>query len=162
MSLVDLKFLILVQIGIDIAIIVVFIFLILKLRYINKVKSFDGAVKIFESLLTDADQKAQDFEEQLKEKHRLIKSFNEKMDKKAISLNVLLNRADTLLSTYSTKASHGNREPDSLSSQQKEIVALAKKGRKVEEIANMLSIPKGGVKLVLDLKKKFSQIGNKA
>ncbi len=36
-----------------------------------------------------------------------------------------------------------------------------KEGHGVEEIANMLSIPKGEVKLVLDLREKFSQIGSK-
>ena len=158
MSLIGLKSLILAQIGIDIIIIVVFIFFIRRFRYLNKGMSFDNIVKIFESLFTDADKIAGQFKEQLEEKHHLIKRLNEQLDKRIISLNVLLNRADVLLSGHSRTADIDDK-PISLDSQQTEIMALAKEGHRIEEIATTLSIPKGEVKLVIDLKKKFSQIG---
>jgi len=161
MSFIDLQSLILAQIGIDIIIIIFFIFLIRRLRNSNKGKSFDKVAKIFESLLTDADKVTGRFKEQLEEKHHLIRSLNEQLDKRIISLNVLLNRADVLLSSHGKKAAEGNDNTVSLSSQQTEILGLAKEGYGVEEIANTLSIPKGEVKLVLNLKKKFSQIGSK-
>jgi len=72
---------------------------------------------------------------------------------------VLLNRADILLSQRRRKADVNNK-PVSLDSQQTEIIGLAKEGHRAEEIATLLSIPEGEVKLVLDLKKKFSQIGS--
>jgi len=158
MSFIDLKFLILAQIGIDIIIIVVFILLIRRLMSSHKNKSFDKAVKIFEPLLTNADKIAGQFKEQLEEKHILIRRLNEQLDKRIISLNVLLNRADVLLSQH-RRQSDVNNKPVSLDSQQTEIIGLAKKGRRAKEIATLLSIPEGEVKLVLDLKKKFSQIG---
>ena len=161
MSLVGLKFLILVQIGMDIAIILVFIFLIKKFRDLNNGKSFDNEVQIFESLITDANKVAQQFKEQLKEKHHLIQSLDGQLEKRIVSLNVLLNRADVLLSSQGNEVPGGNDTNDSLSSQKTKILALAKKGHRVEEIASILSVPKGGVKLVLDLKEKFSMTGSK-
>ena len=161
MSFIQLHFLILAQIGIDIAIIIFFIFFLRSLRYANASKSFNKVAKTFESLLTDADNVAERFREQVEEKHSLLKSLNEQLDKRIISLDVLLNRADVLLSSKGKRASEGNYKPAFLGSQQTEIMGLAKKGYGVEEIANMLSLPKGEVKLVLDLKERLSQTGNK-
>jgi len=159
MSFIDLKFLILAQIGIDIIIVVVFIFLIRRLKSSHKNKSFYKVVKIFEPLLTNADKIAGQFKEQLEEKHILIRRLNEQLDKRIISLNVLLNRADVLLSQH-RRQDDVNNKPVSLDSQQTEIIGLAKKGHRAKEIATLLSIPEGEVKLVLDLKNKFSQIGS--
>jgi len=158
MSFVELKFLILAQIGIDITIIIVFIFLVRRLRYLNKDKL--KVVKVFESILTDADKTAGQFKEQLEEKHHLIKRLNEQLDKRIVSLNMLLNRADVLLS-HGRQSAEVNDNPVSLNRQQTEVIELAKEGHRLEEIANMLSIPKGEVKLVLDLKKKLSQMGSR-
>jgi len=160
MSFIELKSLILAQIGIDIIIVVVFIFLIRRLKSSHKGKSIDKIVKIFEPVLTDADKTAGQFKEQLEEKHILIRRLNEQLDKRIISLNVMLNRADLLLSRRRQKADV-NDEPVSLDSQKTEIIGLAEKGHRAEEIATLLSIPEGEVKLVLDLKKKFSQIDRK-
>jgi len=159
MSFIELKSLLLAQIGIDIIIVVAFILLIRRLKSSHKTKSFDKVVKIFERLLTNADKIAGQFKEQLEEKHLLIRRLNEQLDKRIISLNVLLNRADILLSRRRRKVGI-NEKPVSLDSQQTEIIGLAKEGHQADEIATLLSIPEGEVKLVLDLKKKFSQIGN--
>lgn len=161
MSFFELHFLILAQIGIDITIIIFFVFLIRRIRHANTGKSFNKVAKVFESLLADADKVAGRFKQQVEEKHHVIKTLNEQLDKRIISLNVLLNRADVLLSSHGERAAEGNDNPISLSSQQTEIIGLAKEGHGVEEIANMLSIPKGEVKLILDLREKFSQIGSK-
>ena len=42
--------------------------------------------------------------------------------------------------------------------QQTEIMKLAKEGKSAEKIAETLSIPQGEVRLVLDLRNKFSQM----
>ena len=42
--------------------------------------------------------------------------------------------------------------------QQTEIIKLAGEGKSAEKIAQTLSIPQGEVRLVLDLKKKFSRM----
>ena len=65
MSFIELQFLILAQIAIDITIVIFVIFLIRTLRHPNKGKSFNKTAKIFESLLTDADNTAGRFKDQL-------------------------------------------------------------------------------------------------
>lgn len=159
MSFIELRFLILTQIGIDIAIIIVFILLIRRFRNPDKTKALDKVVKVFESLLAEADKTAQQFKEQLEEKHHLIKSLNEQLDKRIISVNVLLNRANVLLSHRRT--THVQRSPVGHDSQQAEILEFAKQGYKAEDIAKILSIPKEEVRLVLDVKERISQIGTK-
>ncbi|HUU40252.1 MAG TPA: hypothetical protein VMW42_04870 [Desulfatiglandales bacterium] len=159
MSFIDLKALIFFQIGIDIAIVFLFVFLIRRFKDSGKGESLDKAIKTFESLITDADKIAGQFKEQLERKHRVIKSLNEQLDKRIISLNLLLNRTDVLLSTHGKKAGESDDEQVSFKMQEEKIIALAGKGHKVEEIATMLSIPKEGVRLILDLKKKSSRIG---
>ena len=160
MSFIGLKFLILAQIGMDIILVGAFIFLIVRLKSPHKDNAFDKVAKIFKSLLMNANKIAGQFKEQLEEKHLIITRLNEQLDKRIISLNVLLNRADILLSQHRHKA-EVNDELVSLDSQQTEIIGLAKEGRQPEEISTLLSIPEGEVKLVLDLKKKFSQINSK-
>lgn len=158
MSFIDLEFLILAQIGIDFAIVIFFVLLIRKLRPLNSAKSLLEGTKIFESLLIDADKISGQLRVELEEKHELIKGLNEKLDNKIMSLNVLLNRADALLSSYDRGSADANDNPVSLKSQEKEILRLAKKGLDLEKIAQDLTIPKGEVKLVLDLKTKLAQI----
>jgi hypothetical protein len=144
------------QIGIDAAIIVVFILLIRKLKIFKRDPSLNQGLKIFESLLTDADNTAIQFKAQLAEKNLLINKLNKELDKKILSINVLLNRADALLSNQIQTGDAG--EPPVLSSsQEKEIIELAQKGHNLESIADTLSIPKGEVMLVLNLKQKVTQ-----
>ncbi|MBW1708046.1 MAG: hypothetical protein JRJ86_23300 [Deltaproteobacteria bacterium] len=109
---------------------------------------------MFESLLVDADKISGQLREELEEKHQLINGLNEKLDKRVMSLNVLLNRADALLSSYDRGPADANDNPVSLKSQEKEILRLAKKGLDLEKITQILTIPKGEVKLVLDLNKR--------
>ena len=155
MSFIDLKLLTFAQIGIDLIIVIVFIFLIKRFRHFNKGPSFDTPTKVFESFLIDAEKMAGQFKAQLEEKHRLIQNLNEQLDKRIISLNVLLNRADILLSSQSDGGEEPNTNTAATEGQQTEIIKLAREGRSAEKIARILSIPQGEVRLVLDLKKKF-------
>ncbi len=160
MALVELKFLIFAQIGIDIAVIVIFILLIRKLRSLNRDSFLNEGLKMYESLLSDAGVMSGQFNEQLVEKKHLIKKLNEKLDEKIMSLKMLLNRADGLLSNHNQ---HDVFKDDKalFNSKEEEIIKLAEEGRDLENIADTLSISQGEVMLVLDLKKKISQIGNK-
>ncbi len=159
MSFIDLRFLIFAQIAIDIAIVFFIIILIRKLRPLNSGKSLREGTKIFESLLTDADKISSQLRIELGEKHKLIKDLNEKLDNRIMSLNVLLNRADALLSPDDKGQVGINNNPVFLKGQEKEILRLAKDGLDLEQIAQVLAIPRGEVELVLVLKKKLSQIG---
>ena len=83
------------------------------------------------------------------------------MDKRIVSLNVLLNRADAFLSSPLGQEKGDDAKPVSLSARQTKILSMEKEGRGVEEIADRLSIPKGEIQLILDLSKKFSEIHDK-
>ena len=160
MSFMDLKLLAFTQIGIDLIIVILFIFLVKRFRYFTKGPSFDRPTKVIESFLIDAEKIAGQFKAQLEEKHRLIQSLNEQLDKRIISLNVLLNRADVLLSSQSEGGAESGTNTAATEGQQREIIKLAREGRSVEKIAEILSIPQGEVRLVLDLKKKFLRLAN--
>lgn len=156
----DLKLLIFVQICIDFAIIIVFIFLLRRLAAINKDSPMKKGMQIFESVLADAEKAAAQFSRQLEEKKQLIDKLNTKLEQKIMSINVLLNRADVLLKDH-LKAGDDQKKPAISSSQEKEIIKLAKEGRDLATIADTLAISKGEVMLILDLKTKIEQLGHK-
>ena len=84
MAFIELKYLILAQIGIDIAIIIVFVFLIKRLRFFNIESTLIKKLKIYESFLSDADKISGQFKEQLEKKDYLIKKLNEQLNKKIL------------------------------------------------------------------------------
>ncbi len=157
MTFMDVKFLIMAQIGIDILIVVFFIFLIKRLRYFYKSNFLDKELGGLSSLLTDVRNISESFQGQLEEKQRLIKSLNSQLENRIASLNALVERADVLLARVprpDENKSYGNDK-------EKEIIGLAGQGHKPEAIASMLSIPKTEVKLVLDLRNKISNQADK-
>ena len=161
MSFIDLKFLILAQMGIDIAIIAVFIFLIMRFRSLKINQSLIKGVQLFDSLLSDADRLSGDFEAQLEEKQKLIRHLNEQLDKRIFGLNILLNRADALMGSAEVSEARNPSPHGTRSGQENEIIKLAEEGHDPDKISQMLSLPKGEVKLVLDLKTKLAKIGSK-
>ena len=146
----DLKYLIVILISIDIVLMVICVFLIRKIRLIPKAEVFTQGISLFESLLGDADKVSGQFKEQIRMKYNLIKKLSVQLDNRIDRLNFMLNRADTLLADEKV-IPQANKPAESFSHRQNEIVELAGKGCNVEEIANRLLIPKGEVKLVLDL-----------
>jgi len=146
-----MELLILTQIGIDIVIISVFIVLIKRLRSIHRNSVSHNGLKEYESLLIEADKVSDRFKEQLEEKQQLIKRLMKQLDKKIMSLNVNLNRADTLL--HHNLTDNGDRHLVSAKDSQKKIMNLAQEDCTPEEIADTLAIPKEQVLLVLDLNK---------
>ncbi|MBW2043346.1 MAG: hypothetical protein JRI96_00465 [Deltaproteobacteria bacterium] len=159
MSSVVLKWLLLGQIGIDITLAIVFVFALRKFVYFQRENLLETATDKVGPFLTEAKRVAGQFRLQLKEKHRLVKSLNEELDRRIASLNVLLNRADVLLSSgigSERPSASGNLIPSN--SQQSQIIGLAKQGRNAKEIAKMLSLPRGEVELVLELKRKFIRL----
>ena len=161
MNIFELKPLILLQLSIDFAIFVVFIFLIRRLKFLDKgSSSLNSKLKMYESFLTDADNTSVKFKGMLQEKKDIIKKLDEQLEKRIKSLNTLLNRTDALL----LKHRQGNQDDyvqDSLENHTKKIIELAKEGFGIDYIAESLAIPKEEVVLVLDLKKKISQLDSK-
>lgn len=111
----------------------------------------DQVIGVLEPWLKEADSTAKTFERQLKEKNGLIKELNEKLDSRIISLNLLLNRSEAYLSPGTRNAAESGHVYD----QQASIVGLYEQGLSAEAIAEKLSMPRGEVELVIDLKKKF-------
>jgi hypothetical protein len=115
---------------------------------------------MYESFLTDADNTSVEFKGMLQEKKDIIKNLNEQLEDKIKSLNTLLNRTDALLFKHRQSNRDGDVQ-DSLKNHTKKIVELAKEGFDLDYIAESLVIPKEEVMLVLDLKKKISQLDPK-
>jgi len=151
MEFIDLKFLILTQMGIDVVIIIVFILLIKKTKFLKKDSSLNKGLKMYESMLSDASRISEQFKEQLEEKKHMIKMLNQHLEKRITSLNVMLNRTDALLFH---NRQYDNMDSGSFDNQEKEILKLEKQGHSSEQIADILSIPREKVMLVLDIKKK--------
>ena len=161
MNLFELKYLILSQLSMDFAIFVVFIFLIRRLRLLDKgSSSLNNKLKMYESFLTDADNTSVKFKGMLQEKKNIIKNLDEQLEKRIKSLDTLLNRTDSLLFKHRQSNQDGYVQ-DSLKNHTKKIVELAKEGFDLDYIAENLAIPKEEVMLVLDLKKKISQLDSK-
>jgi DNA-binding NarL/FixJ family response regulator len=151
MEFIDLKFLILTQIGIDVVIIIVFILLIKKTGFFKKDSSLNKSLKLYESMLSDASRISEQFKKQLDEKKHMIKMINQNMEERITSLNVMLNRTDALLFH---NRQYDNMDMGSFDNQKKEILKLEKQGHSSEQIADILLIPRETVMLVMDIKKK--------
>jgi DNA-binding NarL/FixJ family response regulator len=151
MEFIDLKFLILTQMGIDVVIIIVFIILIKKTGFFKKDSSLNKSLKLYESMLSDASRTSEQFKKQLDEKKHMIKMINQNMEERITSLNVMLNRTDALLFH---NRQYDNMDMGSFDKQKKEILKLEKQGHTSEQIADILSIPRETVMLVMDIKKK--------
>lgn len=108
-------------------------------------------IAMIEPLVKETHSVAGLLEDQLKEKKQLVSRLNEDLDSRIASLNLLLNRAGAFLDGTPGKS----RGRVQLSKQQDAILTLYNQHHDVESIAKMLSLPKGEVKLVIDLKAKF-------
>lgn len=153
---ISIKFLVFFQIAVDVFLIAL-IFLLFRSLKIRLRKSLlqetsESVMETMEPLFTQAHDAAAAFDKQLKEKNHLINRLNEKLDARIISLNLLLNRTEAF-------QKEDNPDPESSTlhvyDQQESIVQLHLSGKTSTEIAKILSIPKGEIDLVLDLKKKL-------
>jgi len=156
MSSHGLLILVFTQIGIDLALIIVFLMVLRTMRDPQRQGMLNKGVRLFESVLKEADTTSRKFNELLEEKQGLIRSINEQLDKRILSLNVLLNRAEVLLSN-DQGPDQSTTEMNDQAGVREEILKFAKQGYETEQIAKKLSIPKGEVKLVLDMKRKTAQ-----
>lgn len=124
-------------------------------------------IEMLEPLVKESRNAALSFDKQIKQKKHLIKELNDALDSRIISINLLLSRADALQNKLEERQYQNNRsffphkDPDFNSSsttvmdQQDQILELYQQDFNVDTIAQRLSIPKGEVQLVIDLKKKF-------
>ncbi|MBU1340099.1 MAG: hypothetical protein KKE44_00390 [Proteobacteria bacterium] len=130
-------------------------------------RSAADIIEMLEPLVKESRKAAISFDEQIKEKKRLLKGLNDALDSRIISINLLLSRADALQKKLEQRQKQADQSvplPDfsvlKFSSnvvldQQNQIIELYNQGFDMNAIAQRLSIPKGEVQLVIDLKKKF-------
>jgi len=121
---------------------------------------------MIEPVLEASKDAAMEFERLVQEKQALTRKLDQSLDSKIISINLLLSRANTLYSQLenqhnsllNTLPKGGSallhKETDVLD-QQQQIIDLYYQKMDVDTIAEKLSIPKGEVALVIDLKEKF-------
>ncbi len=156
-----IEFWVITQVAIDLCLIILFVIFLRQVKGActgPKSGQIERVTRILEPALRDAQALAGQFEAQLKEKQRIVSSLNERLDSRIISLNLLLNRAETCLASCARVPGENVTAGREVSDLQQEIVTLAEKGLEAKEIASRLEISKGEVTLVLDLKKRFLEM----
>ncbi len=155
----SIEFWVAFQMFIDLILIVMVLYFFGRMRSSIKgdasKEASESVLNIIEPLLIDARNVAGSFEIQLKEKNRVINNLNKRLDARIISLNLLLNR------TEGNNVSGLSDEPINkmhVYDQQEAIMKLYRKGYDAKLISSRLSMPRGEVDLVIDLKKKFLKL----
>jgi len=120
---------------------------------------------LLEPLVTESRKAASDFDEQIREKRKLSRDLNDALDTRIISINLLLSRADSVQKKLEERQVTTQQSAPALTfppfrasnvlDQQNQIIDLYHQRQDVDTIAQKLSIPKGEVQLVIDLKEKF-------
>ena len=152
MPVLDLNRIVMALIFMDILIVIVFVALLLKNRNLNIEEDLQKKMDVFESLLLDADQMAIHMKKNLEEKYRVLKNLEDNFDQRIQRLEHLMDIADKKIISFDT-AVHEKPVSSELT-QVKQILLMVKQGLDLEDIAGRLSIPRGTVKLVLELNKK--------
>jgi hypothetical protein len=124
-------------------------------------------IEMLEPLVEESRKAAISFDQQIKEKKRLVKELNDALDSRIISINRSLSRADALqkkLEKAPPLVNSSSPLPNTISfnassnamlDHQHQIIEMYNQQFDIDSIAQRLSIPKGEVQLVIELKKKF-------
>lgn len=155
-----IEFWVITQVAIDLCLIVLFVLFLRQVKAGGRrnLGEIEQVTQILEPVLRDAQASAGRFEAQLREKQRLVSGLNERLDSRIISLNVLLNRAESCLVSCEKAPGQKANCGRELSDLQEEIMTLAEQGLEAKDIAGRLDISKAEVTLVLDLKKRFLEM----
>lgn len=128
-------------------------------------------MEMLEPLVKESRDAANLFDEQIKDKKRLLKGLNDALDSRIININLLLSRADAMQKKLEERQAESDRTLAALSregtadifsgnvaNQQNQILKMYHQKYDIDTIAQELSIPRGEVQLVVDLKKKFLEM----
>jgi hypothetical protein len=131
-------------------------------------KAADDIIEMLEPFVKESKLTADSFDRQIKEKRKLIGELNESLDSRIISINLLISRAEAIKEdlrnlklqavsqpVLQMPSQHESNLSDNVLDQQNSIIDMYNNGLDVDTIVSKLSMPKGEVKLVIDLKKKF-------
>ena len=134
------------------------------------IKSAEDIIAMLEPLVLESRKAAESFESQIKDKKNLIKNINDSLDSRIISINLLMSRAESVKDKLESRRMEAEPDPSfrpkagsyphsslpgDVLDQQNSIVDLYNRGFDAEAIASRLSMPRGEVNLVIDLKEKF-------
>lgn len=147
------------QIVVDLVLVILILYLLRTIRAglhrdISR-SAAENITQMIEPFLVEARSTSASFEKQLMEKSKLINTLNSRLDNKIIALNLLLNRTDDRLEAALDKPVKSTVRKTHVVDQQNRITELYQEGADAETIAKELSLPKGEVELVLDLKSKL-------
>lgn len=128
-------------------------------------------IDMLEPLVRDSRDAAILFDEQIKDKKRLLKGLNDALDSRIININLLLSRADAMQKKIEERQAESGRifaalpreealdiSSGNVANHQDQILEMYGRKYDIATIAQRLSIPKGEVQLVVDLKKKFLEM----
>ncbi len=149
-------------------------------------KHVSSVIEMLEPLMRESRKTAQKFDEQIKEKKRLLKELNDALDNRIININLLLSRSETQHKNMVEKHNamvnvvmpestvKNNISPDQAKDpasgqtsdqagdmgigQQHQIIQMYEKNIDMDNIAQKLSVPRGEVQMVIDLKEKFLEM----
>ncbi|TWI72395.1 hypothetical protein LZ24_01537 [Desulfobotulus alkaliphilus] len=116
-------------------------------------KAVDRVLASLAPLVDQARDLSQSFDEQLREKQRLIQSLNENLDRRITALSLMVNRTEATL-----KAAESQRHTSESMDLQGAVLDLADQGRDAERIARDLAVSPGEVSLILELKRKLDAL----
>ena len=160
MTIPSIEFWGIMQVAVDLCLIFLFVMMIRQIRSASETSvnpKMEEAASVVSSVLKEAKDVASQFEVQLKEKQRLIKKINERLDSRIIGLNLLLNRVDSVVRSKENISGKDGKDRD-ISKLQQEIMALSKKGLGTDMVADRLGVAKAEVELVMNLKRKFEEM----
>ncbi len=131
-------------------------------------------IEMLEPFVKESKATADSFDRQIKEKRKLINELNESLDSRIISINLLISRAEAAKEDLRNLKIEVARQPiqplpaiqsqnlnSNVLDQQNSIIDMYNNGFDLDSIVSKLSMPKGEVKLVIDLKEKFRAMEQK-
>ncbi|MBU0973102.1 MAG: hypothetical protein KKC20_20835 [Proteobacteria bacterium] len=182
-QLVSLEFLIAVLFIIDVFLVILLMLFVKRVGHLKVASTVDGQIQarqnilegqgvsdsareimdMLEPLVMESRKAALSFDEQIREKRKLSKDLNDALDTRIISINLLLSRAKALQEKMEDRQQtapvfntvHAPFRESNVVDQQNQIIDLYYQNTDIDTIAEKLSIPKGEVQLVIDLKEKF-------
>ena len=132
--------------------------------FIHRVKRWGGkenllkATELFESIVTDSNKVAEQWQAELEEKQEVMRRLKEQIDRKIATLQLLCNRTESLVHA-SPENPDGSAKSAALGGRERKIITLARDGRGTAEIAGRLALAKEEVELVLGLEKRLARLG---
>lgn len=159
MSSLDYGFaLILLLVTLDLAVFGAVVFFMKNVKTSSRNENIRQTADLLETLVTDSAKIAEQWRDQVEQKRLLLRQMNEELDQKIVSLKLLCSRAEALARSCQ-QGTRSSPETGPLTGRETKIISLARTGRRTEEIADQLALPRGEVDLVLGLEKKLSRLG---